>query len=256
MADGLGCHKYFWETETETLRFVKSIRPTPGEIHGMVLLREDNGGVLFVVQDAPDGLVRFRIYDLDLVRPFSNSIFIKFLLGSEEKRSPCGIPSAKRRRKRKENDQILSWSRKHSCSRWYVKIEPGNLADWHWRRCSTKDRRETERRRRRIHPSRGHLFWLRRFDALKDFLRYFFSRQLPCDLFQELKNSMFWQPRKLPLLPSVPRGCNSTAFRPEHQRRRRPGCRLSDWPVLSLPSKSRRSEQRVRHSRPETSPQE
>ena len=75
VVDGNGCHKYFWETETETLRFVKSIRPTIGEIHGMVLLREDNGGVLFVVQDAHDQLVRFRIYDLDLVRPFSHSIF-------------------------------------------------------------------------------------------------------------------------------------------------------------------------------------
>ena len=100
---------------------------------------------------------------------------MNFLSGSEEKRPPCGLPSAKRRRKRKKNNQIRSWSRKHSCFIGYVKIEPGNLADWHWRRCSTKDRRETERWRRRIHPSRRHLFWLRRYDALRDFLRIFFQ---------------------------------------------------------------------------------
>lgn len=66
VADDNGVHKYTWEPEPNTFRFVKSMRPTLGNIYGMVVVREEQGGILFVVQDDPFSLVRFRIYDLNL----------------------------------------------------------------------------------------------------------------------------------------------------------------------------------------------
>ena len=93
MCDNLGCHKYIWDFDNDTVRFVKTLRPTPGEIYGMCVIREDNGGILFVVQDARDLLIRYRIYDLDLVGCLSHSIFMNFTLGREEERSPCGFSS-------------------------------------------------------------------------------------------------------------------------------------------------------------------